>query len=46
LQPQDGAQLCGALAQLQGLQLQLAHLQACVFTVSIFVMVTSSGLGG
>jgi hypothetical protein len=44
LQPQEGAQLSGALAQLQGLQLQLVHLQASVFTVSTFVMASSSVL--
>jgi hypothetical protein len=41
LQPQEGAQLSGALAQLQGLQLQLTHLQASVFTASMLFIVTS-----
>ena len=45
LQPQDGAQRSGALAQLQGLQLQLTHLQASVFTVSTFVIGDLLGLG-
>jgi hypothetical protein len=44
LQPQEGAQLCGALVQLQGLQLQLVHLQASLFTGSTFVIVISLAL--